>query len=123
MVGSKMDSPLAQLAIRFFVGGAVVSAFSLLADLFKPKSFSGLFGAAPSVALASLILVVRTQDAETATIEARSMLIAAFALLLYASLLSHGLLQLKFSALKGSVSALLVWLAAAVGLWYAALGG
>ena len=40
--------------LRFFIGGAVVSAFALLGDLFKPKSFAGLFGAAPSVALATL---------------------------------------------------------------------
>jgi len=123
MVGAaEMDSPLAQFAIRFFVGGAVVSAFSLFADLFRPKSFAGLFGAAPSVALASLILIVHTQVSKTAATEARSMLIAGVALLLYAAVLSRGLLRLKFSAKKGSVGALLVWLAAAVGLW-AVLGG
>jgi len=31
-----------------------VSAFAVIGDLFKPKSFGGLFGAAPSVALATL---------------------------------------------------------------------
>jgi hypothetical protein len=39
-----------QIFIRF--GGVVVSAFALIGDLLKPKSFGGLFGAAPSVALA-----------------------------------------------------------------------
>ena len=42
------------LIFRFFIGGAAVMFFALLGDLFKPKSFAGLFGAAPSIALASL---------------------------------------------------------------------
>jgi hypothetical protein len=42
--------------IRFFVGGLAVSAFAVLGDLFRPKSFAGLFGAAPSVALATLAI-------------------------------------------------------------------
>ncbi len=47
-----------EIILRFLIGGAVVSAFALLGDLFKPKSFAGLFGAAPSVALATLGLTV-----------------------------------------------------------------
>ena len=39
--------------IRFFVGGVVVSVFAALAEIFRPKSFAGLFGAAPSIALAT----------------------------------------------------------------------
>jgi hypothetical protein len=47
-----------QIAIRFLVGGLVVSGFAIIGDLLKPKSFAGLFGAAPSVALATLGLTV-----------------------------------------------------------------
>ena len=43
---------MSEYVIRFLVGGAVVSAFSMLGDVLKPKSFAGLFAAAPSVALA-----------------------------------------------------------------------
>ena len=43
-----------ELVVRFLVGGALVSLFALIADVLKPKGFAGLFGAAPSVALASL---------------------------------------------------------------------
>jgi hypothetical protein len=39
--------------IRFVVGGLAVSAFAVLGDVFRPKSFAGLFGAAPSIALAT----------------------------------------------------------------------
>ncbi len=43
---------------RFLIGGAVVSTFATMGDLLKPKSFAGLFGAAPAVALATLTLTV-----------------------------------------------------------------
>lgn len=39
---------MSQLLFRFFIGGAVVSAFAIVGDLLKPKSFAGPFGAAPS---------------------------------------------------------------------------
>ena len=40
--------------IRFLVGGVVVSLFAVLGDVLRPKSFARLFGAAPSVALATI---------------------------------------------------------------------
>jgi hypothetical protein len=42
--------------LRFAAGGLIVSAFAVLGDVLRPKSFAGLFGAAPSVALATLSL-------------------------------------------------------------------
>ena len=44
--------------VRFVVGGLAVSAFSVLGDILRPKSFAGLFGAAPSIALATLALAI-----------------------------------------------------------------
>src|SRR2546421_8076062 len=44
------------LAVRVIAGGALVVAFAMLADMLKPKMFAGLFGAAPSVATASLLV-------------------------------------------------------------------
>ena len=52
--------------IRFIVGGLFVSAFAVLGDLLKPKSFAGLFGAAPSVALATLILTINSRGRDFA---------------------------------------------------------
>ena len=49
-----------QLVFRFVVGGSVVSLFAVIGDVLKPKSFAGLFGAAPSVALATLALTIAT---------------------------------------------------------------
>jgi hypothetical protein len=51
----------------------LVSAFAIVGDLLEPKSFAGLFGAALSVALATLSLTVATEDARYVAIEARSM--------------------------------------------------
>lgn len=38
---------MTDLIIRFLIGGMVVSSFALLSEIFRPKSFAGLFGAAP----------------------------------------------------------------------------
>jgi hypothetical protein len=43
-----------EYVVRFIAGGIVVLAVASLADVLRPKSFAGLFGAAPSVALATL---------------------------------------------------------------------
>jgi hypothetical protein len=89
---------LSDIILRFFVGGMVVSLFASLGDLFKPKSFAGLFGAAPSVALATLGLAVLKQGEQYAATEARSMVaglagfrprrqFSSFAYIRYSSLL------------------------------------
>ena len=66
-----------EILLRAMVGGVVVSAFALLGDWLKPKSFAGLFGAAPSVALATMILTVMKQGKGYASVEARSMLLGS----------------------------------------------
>jgi hypothetical protein len=37
---------MTEYVVRFFLGGLVVSAFAMLGDILRPKSFAGLFGAA-----------------------------------------------------------------------------
>ena len=60
---------MTDIIVRFFIGGLVVSLFSLISDLLKPKTFAGLFGAAPSVALATLALTVMKEGKQYAAIE------------------------------------------------------
>jgi len=113
---------LPELAIRFCVGGLFVSAFSLISDLFKPKTFAGLFGAAPSVALASLLVTVFTSGKPTAVINARAMLLGAVALMAYAATLSYACFRRDhLSVVKASLGGLLLWLAVAAALWGALL--
>jgi hypothetical protein len=75
---------MGEAIVRFIIGGMFVSVFAILGDLLKPKSFAGLFGAAPSVALATLLLTVHRQGASYAAIEARSMIEGAIAFCAYA---------------------------------------
>jgi hypothetical protein len=110
-----------ELFIRFVVGGTVVSCFAVLGDLLKPKSFAGLLGAAPSVALATLSLTVLKDGKAYAQTEARSMIVGAIAFFIYALWVSRLLVRHKLPALAVTASSILIWMAAAFGLWYAAL--
>jgi hypothetical protein len=112
---------LSESIIRFLIGGLVVSVFSVLGDLFRPKSFAGLFDAAPSVALATLALAVVKEDPIYAGIESRSMIAGAVALLAYAQLTSWLLMRDKGSSLVLSTAALPVWFGVACALWWAFL--
>ncbi len=112
---------MSQLVIRFIVGGVVVSTFALIGDLLKPKSFAGLFGAAPSVALATLSLTVKTDGTFHAATEARSMMAGALAFFLYASLVSLVMMRYKPKALWATIASFPVWFALAFGVWYAFL--
>lgn len=76
---------LAELALRFLLGGAIVSAFAFLGELWEPKTFAGMFGAAPSVAIATLALAYATQGPAYVEIEAGSMLLGAVAFGVYAA--------------------------------------
>ena len=69
---SEASYRVTQLLIRFIVGGAVVSLLAALGDAVKPKSFAGLFAAAPSVAMATLGLAIVADGKLFAAVEARS---------------------------------------------------
>ncbi len=111
-----------EMLVRIILGGVIVSAFAVLGDLLKPKSFAGLFGAAPSVALATLSLAVLHHGRGYAGVEARSMILGAVAFLIYASVVSRILIRRKWATLPVAGFSLLLWLGAALGLWYGLLG-
>ena len=100
-----------QIAFRFLVGGLVVSLFAALADTLKPKSFAGLFGAAPSVALATLGSTILVEGGSYAALEARSMIAGAAAFLLYALICMTVLMHSSRSTLRITSAALIVWFA------------
>jgi len=77
-----------ELIVRCLIGGTLVSAFALVGDILRPKSFAGLFGAAPSIALATLGLTIAAQGREYAAIEARSMVAGSIGFFIYASVVS-----------------------------------
>lgn len=106
---------------RVLLGGVVVSIFSVLGDVLKPKSFAGLFGAAPSIAIATLVLAVNQHGSAYASLEGRSMMLGALAFFLYAWAVSRLLVRRKLPALPVTCGLLMVWLGSALGLWYAVL--
>ena len=120
MLGWSADL-LKVLLLRFCVGGLVVSAFAALGSSLKPKNFAGLFGAAPSVALATLGLTVAAQGSSYAAIEACSMAAGAIAFFVYACCACHLMMRYRSSALVVTSALSLVWFGVAFALWFVAL--
>ena len=85
-----------EYVIRFLLGGVVVSAFSMLGDMLRPKSFAGLFGAAPSVALATLGIAVYTHGTGYAARQTWAMTAGAIALAVYGGAVCHLLMRARF---------------------------
>ena len=106
-----------ELILRFVLGGLVVSVFSLLGDLLRPKTLAGIFGAAPSVALATVAIALSTKGAEVASIEQRSMVFGAIALGCYAFIIGRLLLRGAHPTLLVTTAGLSVWFGLALGLW------
>ena len=90
-----------EYGLRFLVGGIAVSAFAALGDSLRPKSFAGLFGAAPSIALATLLITLSQKGTPFAAVEGRSMIVGAFALASYST---------------ATMAALFVWFVVAFGV-------
>jgi hypothetical protein len=101
--------------IRFMAGGIIVSAFAILGDVLRPKSFAGLFGAAPSVGLATLVLAFIRKGPLYVGIEGRSMILGGVALAFYAIAVCQLLMRLRWSALEATTVTLFLWLAIALG--------
>jgi hypothetical protein len=108
---------MTDLVLRFLIGGVVVSLFALLGDVFRPKSFAGLFGAAPSIALATLGLTIQHDGKPYAALEARSMIAGAIAMAVYAATVSWILLRFKPPSLAVTLIFLPVWFAVSFGIW------
>jgi hypothetical protein len=102
---------------RFLIGGLVVSAFATFGGLFKPMSFAGLFGAAPSVALATLALAILKYGRAYAGTECRSMMAGAVGLCLYSTLVSQLLARFRLSALTATLFAMPLWFLTAFAIW------
>jgi len=101
--------------LRFVVGGIAVSAFAALGDVLRPKSFAGLFGAAPSIALATLAITLAKDGAPFVAVEGRSMIVGAFALAAYSYIVCLILKRFAVSSLTATATALIAWFAIAFG--------
>jgi Protein of unknown function (DUF3147) len=102
--------------IRFIAGGVAVSVFSVLGDVLRPKTFAGLFGAAPSIAIATLLIALIKEGPAYASTEGRSMMIGAVALAVYSGLSCQLMKRYQVPGLVATTLASAVWLGCALGL-------
>jgi Protein of unknown function (DUF3147) len=108
---------LVESLIRFLVGGIVVSVFSVIGDVIKPKSFAGIFSAAPSVALATVGLTLFLHGGSYAGIEGRSMLIGGIALFIAGLVTGWLILRRHVNALVAAGASWVAWAGVAFGIW------
>jgi hypothetical protein len=108
--------------LRFFIGGLAVSGFAILGDILRPKSFAGLFGAAPSIALTTLAMAAASRGLSYASIEARSMIVGAIALWVYSVGVCWLVQRGKRSALAATAIMVVGWVGFAFGLRWLILG-
>jgi hypothetical protein len=111
-----------EYVIRFVVGGIAVSVFAVLGDVLRPKSFAGLFGAAPSIVLATLGIAMTQHGKAYAATEARSMMLGAIALWLNSSTVCRLMERHRVSALPATCTMLVLWLLFAFGLQWLLVG-
>jgi len=107
---------MTEYVVRFLVGGLVVSAFAMLGDILRPKSFAGLFAAAPSVALATLGIAVYGHGTAYAALQSHAMMTGALALVAYSVVVCHLLVRSRLRAAPATLLSLVVWLVVAFGL-------
>jgi len=105
-----------EYGLRFLAGGIAVSSFAALGDTLRPKSFAGLFGAAPSIALTTLLITLSQKGAPFVAMEGRSMIVGAFALAAYSWTVCVLLKKFLLSSWAATMAALVVWFAVALGL-------
>jgi hypothetical protein len=99
------------IAFKALNGGLFVVAFSLVGETATPKRFAGLFSAAPSIALASLLITAVVSGSAAAKQNSRGMIVGASALVV-ATL--AGLVLLRHRGAKPTAAGIgAVWLAAA----------
>jgi hypothetical protein len=111
------ESEMTEYVVRFVAGGVVVSAFAMLGDVLRPKSFAGLFGAAPSVALVTLGIAIYQHGASYAGSQSLSMMAGAVALAVYSVVVCHLLIRARMRTLPATLFSTGAWLIAAFGLW------
>lgn len=85
-----------------------MSLFAAVASGLKPKTFAGLFGAAPTVALASLALAFSSDGAQFVAVLAQSMMLGGFALLAYSACTAN-LCRTRLPVLLSAALSWAVW--------------
>ncbi|MFB9907785.1 DUF3147 family protein [Allokutzneria oryzae] len=106
-----MTDTVIKVLIKALAGGFLVLAFTAVAEVLTPKRLAGVFSAAPSVALASLVVTTVFDGPADVTAAAHGMVVGAAAFTVYC-LVAVPLVK-RWGALRGSGVAVVAWLAAA----------
>lgn len=109
------------LALRGLAGGTLVVIFALIGSAVKPKAFSGLFSAAPAVAIAGLAITVATESTAKAQQASTGMVVGSIAMTVSCVLAAVAIPRIQ--SLEGSLAAWAGWLAVGLGLYWAVFIG
>lgn len=101
-----------EIAAKAALGGALVVLFALISEVFSPKTFSGIFSAAPSVAIAGLSVTLVAKSDHEVALAGQGAFVGAVALLIYCLIAVPALR--RFGAFRGAGVAMLGWLVIAV---------
>ncbi|GLY75671.1 DUF3147 family protein [Actinoallomurus iriomotensis] len=96
-----------EVALKALFGGLLVVVFALISEVTTPKRFSGVFSAAPSVALGSLAVTLVTKGESDVRAAAAGMVAGAIALLIYSVVAVRALR--RFGPLAGAAIAVIPW--------------
>ena len=95
------------LATKGLAGGCLVVVFALVSEALEPKRFAGLFGAAPAVALAGLVIVLLDKGTHDAHEDAVGMLAGCAGMIAYAA--AAVTLLRRLTATRAAATALVAW--------------
>ena len=109
---------MAEIAVRFALGGIIVSAFAAIGEICQPKTFAGIFSAAPSVALASLALAFAKHGTPYVAAQCLALPMGAFGLALYCGACAAVVRRNEIPVWFGAGACWAVWLVASLGLWW-----
>lgn len=104
------------LLVRVVAGGALVVAFAMVGDMLKPRTFAGLFGAAPSVATASLLVSGLAMGAAKDAKYASGMIAGAAGLVVYSA--AAALAVKHLGSVAGSIVAWVAWVVPAAAVYW-----
>lgn len=95
------------LAVKALLGGLFVTGFAVLAEGLSPKRLAGVFSAAPSVALGSLVVTLATKGSASGRAEVAGMVLGAAAFAVFCLVALRAVPRL--GAVKGSAVGLVAW--------------
>lgn len=107
------------IILKGLVAGTLVVVFSVVAQAVKPKTLAGVFGAAPTIAAASLAVTLLSDGATRAAAFAAGMVAGSAAMLGYC--ITDASLLKRLGSLEASAITLGVWFALAAAGYVVAL--